>query len=226
MSDGLKKLRALLHELFQFEDADLDFGIYRILRMRREEVSRFLEKDLAKRVETAFEKYQSVERGAEEAALRETVAQLRGLQVPDSVIDSNPKVIEHRRRIALAVSREALEDDVFARPYDFFSRYYDRGDFLSRRSYRGNTYAVPYAGEEVKLHWANADQYYIKTAEKMYPVIEVDAGRMGDVIILKGVDFEKLLGASNLEASGQQTSSDDGGLSAIAQRNRAGVRNQ
>lgn len=69
-------------------------------------------------------------------------------------------------------------------------------------------------------------QYYIKTAEKMYPVIEVDAGRMGDVIILKGVDFEKLLGASNLEASGQQTSSDDGGLSAIAQRNRAGVRNQ
>ena len=24
---------------------------------------------------------------------------------------------------------------------------------------------MPYNGEEVKLHWANADQYYIKTAE-------------------------------------------------------------
>jgi adenine-specific DNA-methyltransferase len=24
---------------------------------------------------------------------------------------------------------------------------------------------VPYEGEEVKLHWANADQYYVKTAE-------------------------------------------------------------
>src|SRR5690606_15555961 len=26
-------------------------------------------------------------------------------------------------------------------------------------------YAIPYEGEEVKLHWANADQYYIKTSE-------------------------------------------------------------
>lgn len=26
-------------------------------------------------------------------------------------------------------------------------------------------YAIPYGGEEVKLHWANADQYYIKTGE-------------------------------------------------------------
>jgi len=26
-------------------------------------------------------------------------------------------------------------------------------------------YAIPYQGEEVKLHWANADQYYIKTTE-------------------------------------------------------------
>lgn len=26
-------------------------------------------------------------------------------------------------------------------------------------------YAIPYNGEEVKLHWANSDQYYIKTSE-------------------------------------------------------------
>src|SRR5690606_3976298 len=26
-------------------------------------------------------------------------------------------------------------------------------------------YAIPYEGEEVKLHWANHDQYYIKTSE-------------------------------------------------------------
>ncbi len=26
-------------------------------------------------------------------------------------------------------------------------------------------YAIPYEGEEVKLHWANADQYYVKTSE-------------------------------------------------------------
>ncbi|MGK7630704.1 site-specific DNA-methyltransferase, partial [Salmonella enterica] len=33
------------------------------------------------------------------------------------------------------------------------------------RRYKGNTYAIPYAGEEVMLHWANKDQYYIKSGE-------------------------------------------------------------
>src|SRR5690606_25244835 len=38
-------------------------------------------------------------------------------------------------------------------------------DFLSKRVYKPGVYAIPYEGEEVKLHWANADQYYIKTSE-------------------------------------------------------------
>jgi hypothetical protein len=32
-----------------------------------------------------------------------------------------------------------------------------------RYSIRGHKYAIPYNGEEVKLYWANYDQYYIKT---------------------------------------------------------------
>ncbi len=49
--------------------------------------------------------------------------------------------------------------------YCFFRRYYSEGDFLSKRVYKPGVYAIPYEGEEVKLHWANADQYYIKTSE-------------------------------------------------------------
>lgn len=146
MSDGLKKLRALLHELFQLDDADLDFGIYRILRLRRQEVERFIEQDLVQRVERAFAPYESVERAAGEEA--------------------NPVVVEHRKPVTMPVARATLEDDIFARLHDFFSRYYDRGDFLSRRNFRGSTYAVPYAGEEVKLHFANADQYYVKSSAR------------------------------------------------------------
>jgi len=33
------------------------------------------------------------------------------------------------------------------------------------RRYKKDTYAIPYEGEEVKLHWANSDQYYIKSGE-------------------------------------------------------------
>ncbi len=57
-------------------------------------------------------------------------------------------------------------NDVYNLIYDFFSRYFDKGDFLSKKRYGAkNHYMIPYNGEEVLLHWANHDQYYIKTDE-------------------------------------------------------------
>jgi len=40
------KLKTELAELFQLDQADLDFGIYRIMNARRDEITRFLERDL------------------------------------------------------------------------------------------------------------------------------------------------------------------------------------
>ena len=58
------------------------------------------------------------------------------------------------------------EGEIFSHIYQFFSRYYDNGDFMSLRRYsQKEKYAIPYNGEEVVLHWANKDQYYIKTEE-------------------------------------------------------------
>ncbi len=77
-----------------------------------------------------------------------------------------PKVQELRERLANdAVDIGALEADVYDHLYRFFSRYYQEGDFISLRRYKEGVYAIPYEGEEVKLHWANHDQYYVKTAE-------------------------------------------------------------
>ena len=54
---------------------------------------------------------------------------------------------------------------VFNDLYNFFSRYYDEGDFAAKYRYsiKNHKYAMPYNGEEVKLYWATSDQYYIKT---------------------------------------------------------------
>ena len=68
-------------------------------------------------------------------------------------------------KTALADASDGSENEVFSHLVTFFSRYYDNGDFISKRRYKDNTYAIPYNGEEVKLHWANADQYYIKSSE-------------------------------------------------------------
>lgn len=42
MTDNQKKLMSILREMFQFDQSDLDFGIYRIMRMKRDEVNRFI----------------------------------------------------------------------------------------------------------------------------------------------------------------------------------------
>ena len=68
-------------------------------------------------------------------------------------------------KTALASAPDGSDNEVFSHLVTFFSRYYDNGDFISKRRYKDNTYAIPYNGEEVKLYWANADQYYIKSSE-------------------------------------------------------------
>ena len=41
-----EKFQALLRELFQFDCADLDFGIYRIMNHKRAVIEEFIENDL------------------------------------------------------------------------------------------------------------------------------------------------------------------------------------
>ena len=68
-------------------------------------------------------------------------------------------------QVKAALADKAQEAAVYNHLLTFFARYYDAGDFISQRRYKGNTYAIPYNGEEVMLHWANKDQYYTKSGE-------------------------------------------------------------
>ncbi len=46
----IDKFQALLRELFQFDCADLDFGIYRIMNYKRAVIEKFITQDLPKAV--------------------------------------------------------------------------------------------------------------------------------------------------------------------------------
>ena len=48
------QLIAKLKEMFQMDQADLDFGIYRIMNAKRDEVERFLDKDLLPTLRTTL----------------------------------------------------------------------------------------------------------------------------------------------------------------------------
>jgi hypothetical protein len=76
------------------------------------------------------------------------------------------RYLDLKARATSSHSRDAIESTIFNHLNSFFSRYYQDGDFISKRRYsRRQRYAIPYNGEEVYLYWANNDQYYVKTAE-------------------------------------------------------------
>ena len=80
--------------------------------------------------------------------------------------ETTQKVKDLRARFKSdAVDIGALEGEVYEHLFSFFRRYYSKGDFLAKRVYKPGVYAIPYEGEEVTLHWANKDHYYIKTSE-------------------------------------------------------------
>ncbi len=162
MTEAYNKLKQLLHELFQFDRADLDFGIYRIMNSKREEVSSFLDNELLPQVRDAFDKYRASDTALLRERLQELERQAQSLGIPPTTI---PEYGETQVLIEQGTDLSTLEDEVYSDLYTFFRRYYKNGDFLSLRRYKEGAYAIPYEGEEIKLHWANADQYYIKTTE-------------------------------------------------------------
>lgn len=151
--------------MFQLDRGDLDFGLYRIMNMKAKEVDAFLDKDLLPQVQAVLGS-SATER---HAAMEEQVEQARATAMKSQDDpEKSPQVIELKKRLAAARADATAEADVYNHLVNFFSRYYNEGDFVSQRRYSGNgesAYLIPYDGEEVKLHWANADQYYIKTTE-------------------------------------------------------------
>ena len=174
---NFEKFQGLLEKLFQFEASDLDFGIYRILNYKRSKIETFIREDLKNRVEAAFSKHKTERQEAINQSfevIRQKVAQTLGDQAltPSGDLrkefENTPlgkEFLEIKARKDEAQAIDEIQSQVFNDLYNFFSRYYEDGDFVPqyRYSIKGHKYAIPYNGEEVKLYWANYEQYYTKT---------------------------------------------------------------
>ena len=203
-----ERLKGLLRELFQFDVADLDFGIYKIMNHRREAIKRFIEVDLIAHVETAFKEYSGTSTETLKGELKQLRAQINEFFGPGTIDEDGaakrhtdaPKVQEYLRKLDDLRSAELTQgqiEDIYNQVYEFFSRYFDNGDFLSKRRYGGrDKYILPHNGEEVQLHWANHDQYYIKTAENFndYKFV-VDGWAVHFVLTHADVEENNVMGA-------------------------------
>ena len=177
--DPITKFQDLLRELFQFDCADLDFGIYRIMNHKRGAVEKFITEKLPAAVDAELSQGAVSQQDRAAAQLDELATRIREDYGEDAIgPDGQLSRHEDRERPIFqrylaafeaasgGTDRVSAEAAVYNHLYQFFSRYYEDGDFISKRRYgRNRRYAIPYNGEEVYLHWANSDQYYIKTDE-------------------------------------------------------------
>jgi len=175
--NNLEKFQQLLKEIFQFDSSELDFGIYRILNYKRKQIEKFINEDLKGKVESAFAKHKderlkNIDKKFED--IKEKIIQTLGDEAFTPIGDLKEEYkktnigkdfITLKEQKEEAEKIDEIKDNVFNDLYNFFSRYYEEGDFVPqyRYSIKGHKYAIPYNGEEVKLYWANEDQYYIKT---------------------------------------------------------------
>jgi len=176
-STPLDQLRAFLNKLFQFESQELDFGVYKILHYKRTEIKQFIDELLVDKVKgqlqalssaqshDAFLKIKELEhddiiKGWLEAEEAERTTLLK--YGKDKIIQYQ----ELQKQVEIAQVSVETENKIYNHLTLFFSRYYDKGDFVSKRRFGKNEkYVVPYNGEETHFYWANNDQYYIKSSE-------------------------------------------------------------
>jgi adenine-specific DNA-methyltransferase len=167
-----EKFQQLLRELFQFDCADLDFGIYRIMNYKRDVIEKFISQDLPKAITDELDRDALADQAQTAKELKEVSDQIARTLGKDALNGEGnltnayhgtplgKRYLDLKAKAGGSLGREALEVNIFNHLHTFFGRYYQDGDFISKRRYsKRHKYAIPYNGEEIYLYWANNDQY-------------------------------------------------------------------
>jgi adenine-specific DNA-methyltransferase len=197
----LQKFQQLLRELFQFDCQGLDFGIYRVLNYKRKQIEEFIDERLPRIVAEAFARYAAADRTTAERELEEKRHELvstLGVAALDSAGQLAPEFrntplgkqfLELEQKAKAWQIADVLQASVYNDLYTFFSRYYEDGDIFSKP--RRGKVEIPFTGDEdVVLHWANRDQYYIKTGEQ-FKSYRFRAGTFAVEFALRNVSTER-----------------------------------
>jgi adenine-specific DNA-methyltransferase len=179
----LEKLVELLEDLFYFDKEDQDFGVPKLMNQRRERLEQFIDEDL---IETVHASIEEMEQNISESELEEAREEVIN-EINEDAIKPNGEIAEEYKDSDISSVREVVENyqekkeqaeeieerenaraEVYNHIYQFFNRYYDKGDFITQR-YRTQhepPYSVPYDGSNTNFHWVTKNQYYAKTSEE------------------------------------------------------------
>src|SRR5690606_29461627 len=104
--NNYNKLQAVLSEIFEIDKADLDFGIYRIMNQKRDDVNKFIEVQLPKDIKKVLSKTQS----KDSVHLKQELDQLgSSLDNAGVVRENSPKYLELKKTLRGSGDVTAME---------------------------------------------------------------------------------------------------------------------
>ena len=182
-NEAFNTLREKLREMFHFAHNDLDFGIFRILKIKRDEVNQFINEKLPSIVDKAIEKVTNTLYESQLTKVKEFVAEEGGRKQKEwleNIKENSQQLIDFLQtedQEELIAPLETNLDDlkahlafrVYNHVHSFFEGYYRDGDFgYNDRSTAHYKVDYPdeadYNGADTLFHWKCGDSYYIKTA--------------------------------------------------------------
>lgn len=170
---SLLNLQEKLKEIFEINNSDLDFGIYRIMKFREKEIKNFIDIELPKTIDSKFKSLESSSKNIfdkvkefEENSENETLVELYNSwnnQEIENASKYNPKFKEYvNNKNSLKDSKKTSieSDDIYNWLNAFFTSYYDKWDFFKTRKQK---WTYKFEWWDVGFTWATEGQYYIKS---------------------------------------------------------------
>ena len=197
-TEAFNTLREKLRDMFHFAHNDLDFGIFRILKIKRDEVNQFIDEKLptivnevlAEASETLYDnqlmqvkEYVTEEGGRRQREWLENIAE-NAQQLIDFLQTEDKAELTAPLETDPAKLKSKLTFSVYNHVHNFFERYYRDGDFgYNDRSTALYKVDYPdeadYNGADTLFHWKCRDSYYVKTATGFNSVtFEVEGKRI------------------------------------------------
>ena len=188
MSNSIDNLKFFLKEMFQFNENDLDFGIYKIYNLKRKYIESFIDGDgeqdliptielILKEVNLENQKADSIElynflKGLnQDGLLADPEGNYQQLELFIGTEQDETKKAKLVETLSKLTKSEGITDDLKDKIYNhilgFFQMYYSNGDFgyndRSRDLYKV-PYEADYNGSDTMFHWKHKGSLYIKSA--------------------------------------------------------------
>ncbi len=189
MSENLINFKNYLKKMFRKEDSNFNWGVYRIINQCNKEIDDFVDNQIPLII-----KSQIKEKG--QISLKEIDNQIEDLIIKCKETGTDYKTSEKYKNLMSQKEKFGTKDldiSIYDNLLNFFLRYYQDGDFISRHYYSDGLkqeYMIPYDGSETYLYWPTKDQYYIKSSDQ-YKRFSFELGKINVAFIVTQADQEK-----------------------------------